>query len=169
MSTDLTIQQEIVALIPALQRFAWRFHRTQTDVDDLVQETLLKALKSKHSFTPGTSLKSWMFTIMRNAHHTAYQKSKRTTVGTDNMEHRIPAAPFQQEWAVRKIEYDRALEAMPTVYRHVFHLVVEDGQAYDAAASECKISVGTVKSRINRAKHFLASHMGDTMSTVAAI
>ncbi|KAA3515436.1 MULTISPECIES: RNA polymerase sigma factor [Agrobacterium] len=169
MSAELSIQQEVVSLIPALQKFAWRFHRSQTDVDDLVQETLLKALRALPSFTPGTSLKSWMFTIMRNAHHTAYQKSRRVTVGTNNMEHLIPAASSPQEWAIRKIEYDRALAAMPPVYRHVFHLVIEDGQAYDAAASECQISVGTVKSRVNRAKHFLANHMGDTMSTVAAI
>lgn len=169
MSAQQNIQQEVIALIPALHRFGSRFHRSQTDVEDLVQETLLKALRALPSYTPGTNLKSWMFTIMRNAHHTAYQKNKRITVGTNNMEHLIPAAPSPQEWAIRKIEYDRALAAMPEIYRDVFHLVIEDGEAYDAAADKCAISVGTVKSRVNRAKHFLANHMGDTMSTAAAI
>jgi len=169
MSADLSIQQEVVALIPALHRFGSRFYKSQTDIEDLVQETLLKALRALPSFTPGTNLKSWMFTIMRNAHHTAYQKSKRVVVGTNNLEHLIPAASSPQEWAIRKIEYDRALAAMPPIYRDVFHLVIEDGQAYDAAATKCEISVGTVKSRVNRAKHFLAKHMGDTMSTAAAI
>lgn len=169
MSADQDTQRDVVALIPALYRFGSRFHRSQTDVEDLVQETLLKVLRALPSYTPGTNLKSWMFTIMRNTHHTAYQKNKRITVGTSNMEHLIPAAPSQQEWAVRKSEYDRALAAMPMIYRDAFHLVIEDGQAYDAAARKCAISVGTVKSRVNRAKHFLANHMGETMSTVAAI
>ena len=169
MSAEQNIQQEVIALIPALHRFGSRFHRSQNDVEDLVQETLLKALRALPSYTPGTNLKSWMFTIMRNAHHTSYQKNKRITVGTNNLEHLIQAAPSPQEWAIRKIEYDRALAAMPPIYRVVFHLVVEDGQAYDAAARTCKISVGTVKSRVNRAKHFLANHMGDTMTTVAAV
>ncbi|KQQ55322.1 MULTISPECIES: sigma-70 family RNA polymerase sigma factor [Rhizobium/Agrobacterium group] len=169
MAAEFSIQQELVALIPALRRFASRFHRSTTDADDLVQDTLLKALKALPSFTPGTNLKSWLFTIMRNAHHTAYQKAKRITVGTENLEFLMPAAESPQEWAMRKKEYDRAVAAMPVIYREVFHLVVEDGQAYDAAASKCRISVGTVKSRVNRAKHFLADRMGDTMANVASI
>lgn len=169
MAAEFSIQQEMVSLIPALRRFASRFHRSATDADDLVQDTLLKALKALPSFTPGTNLKSWLFTIMRNAHHTTYQKAKRIKVGTENLEFLIPAAESPQEWAMRKQEYDTAVEAMPSIYKEVFQLVVEEGQAYDAAASKCRISVGTVKSRVNRAKHFLADRMGDTMANVASI
>jgi len=68
MDADLRLHHEVVALIPALRRFAMRFHRNATDADDLVQETLLRGLAALPSFATGTNLKSWLFTIMRNTH-----------------------------------------------------------------------------------------------------
>jgi RNA polymerase sigma-70 factor (ECF subfamily) len=160
---------EIVSMIPALRRFAMRFHRNPADADDLVQETLLKGIAALSSFTPGTSLKSWLFTIMRNIHHTAYQRAKRMTVGTEKLEHLIPAASLPQEWAVRKGEFDRALITMPSTYRDAYRFVIEDGYSYDIAAIKCQVAVGTVKSRVNRARHFLAAQLGESVSTAASI
>lgn len=169
MAADLRLHHDVVALIPALRRFAMRFHRNATDADDLVQETLLRGLSALPSFTPGTNLKSWLFTIMRNTHHTAFQRAKRMSIGTDNLEHLMPAVSSPQEWAIRKVEFDRALMAMPDTYRDAYKLVIEDGQSYDVAADKCNVAVGTVKSRISRARHFLAAKMGETVSTVASI
>ena len=106
---------------------------------------------------------------MRNIHHTAYQRAKRITVGTDNREHLNPTASFPQEWAVRMNEFDRALVSMPSTYRDAYRFVIEDGLSYDLAAARCKVAVGTVKSRVNRARQFLASQMGESVSTVASI
>jgi len=169
MRAELSIHQEIVSFIPALYRFGSRFHKNKSDLDDLVQDTLLRALKASPSFRADTNLKSWLFTIMRNAHYSNYSKAKRVTVNSESVEYLMPATPPEQEWVVRKGELDRALAVMPGVYREVFHFVVEDGDPYDVAAAKCAISVGTVKSRVNRAKHFLAKHMGDIVSNAALI
>jgi RNA polymerase sigma-70 factor (ECF subfamily) len=169
MAAENSLYRDIVALIPALRRFATRFHQNPSDADDLVQETLLRGIAALQSFTPGTSLKSWLFTIMRNVHHTAYQRAKRMSVGTDDLEHLIPTASSPQEWAVRMHELDRALISMPSAYRDAYRFVIEDGLSYDLAAARCKVAIGTVKSRVNRARHFLASHMGESVSTAASI
>ncbi|MBE0693284.1 MAG: hypothetical protein IH590_09270, partial [Aquamicrobium sp.] len=74
-------QAEIVDLIPALRAFARTFYRETTEADDLVQETLTRALASLHQFRPGTSMKSWLFTIMRNAFYTRIKVETREAPG----------------------------------------------------------------------------------------
>jgi RNA polymerase sigma-70 factor (ECF subfamily) len=75
-----SMSEEVVALIPALRAFAHTFYRHPNDADDLVQETLVKALSNLDHFKEGTRLKSWLFTIMRNSFCTRYRIAKRETV-----------------------------------------------------------------------------------------
>ena len=84
------IRAEIVAYMPALRSFAHTFHRNATDADDLVQETLLKALANLDKFQEGTNLKSWMFTIMRNTFCTRAKLAKREAPGREEVAVRSP-------------------------------------------------------------------------------
>ncbi|WP_051903963.1 sigma-70 family RNA polymerase sigma factor [Neorhizobium vignae] len=71
------VRHDVVHHIPTLRRFAFRFCRNSTEIDDLVQETLVKAIAASDTFEPGTRLKSWLFTIMRNVYCTSYNKQRR--------------------------------------------------------------------------------------------
>ncbi|WP_246705276.1 sigma factor [Rhizobium sp. RM] len=89
------VENDFVSYIPALQSFAWRFHTSQTDVDDLVQETITKALANLDKYRPGTQLKSWLFTIMRNTFCTKFGLSKREQLGVvDDSASRSGVPPF---------------------------------------------------------------------------
>lgn len=99
------LEEQVVDLIPALRAFARTFTSASFEADDLVQETLLRALRSIEQFEPGTSLKSWLFTIMRNAFRTQYKIRTRESPGSTNCaELPIPTAP-SQEWSVSTASY----------------------------------------------------------------
>ena len=163
------VETDVVQLIPALRSFARRFERRPEEADDLVQETLLRAIANIDKFEEGTRLKSWLFTIMRNTHNTRYAMSKRFQVGIEDREDLFPAVPAAQEWVMRGKEFERAFEEMPKHYRDVVDVVILQGVSYDNAAEQFHCPVGTVKSRVNRAKQHLAGVLGDPVSQAATI
>ncbi|OWV85455.1 RNA polymerase subunit sigma [Rhizobium sp. N122] len=158
--TPSAIQSEIVQLTPALRAFARRFLRGEDDIDDLVQETLLKALNSLHLYQPGTSLKSWLFTIMRNTFCTNYRRQKREPTAMDAAMEQIAIAP-SQEWALRERELEQALTQLPDDRRRAL-LLVATGTSYEDAAKLCGCRLGTLKSRVNRARGSLLSMLGNS-------
>jgi RNA polymerase sigma factor (sigma-70 family) len=98
----LDLAEAIAARGPALRAFARRLCRQDADVDDLVQETLAKALAARHRFQPGTNLRSWLFTIERNTFNTSYQRGRHTVLlGADAIELALPVASLQMSrlWA----------------------------------------------------------------------
>src|SRR5690242_7141922 len=101
MTTSARDDSSIVELIPALRAFARTFYRNPIDADDLVQETLVRALKGFDTFNPGTRLKSWMFTIMRNAFYTKVKVYNREAPGLAECVAVRPAVEATQEWSVR--------------------------------------------------------------------
>lgn len=154
-------REKVVELIPALRAFARVLCARPEEADDLVQETLTKAIANLDRFTPGTRLKSWLFTIMRNTFNTAYQKAKREKVG-------LPAEIFEdlatqpdQEWSVRAREVRAALMRLPRAQREILLIVVLSGESYEDAATICGCAVGTVKSRLYRARHNLLKELGE--------
>jgi RNA polymerase sigma-70 factor (ECF subfamily) len=147
---------ELVENLPALRAFARRFHKSANDVDDLVQETIAKALAHSGGFQRGTQLRSWLFTIMRNSFCTKFKVARREEVGgTDDCAGRASTPP-SQDWEVRGHELERAIEALPRNYRAVVDLVLIQGLSYEAAAEQCNVAFGTIKSRVSRARHRLA-------------
>lgn len=152
---------DIVKLIPALRAFARSFHREPADADDLVQETLVKALASIDQFEPGTRLKSWLFTIMRNSYCTKARKRSREVLRGDNLLFDSAAPQDEQEWNVRVGEVGRAFENLPDKYKQIIALIVVLGESYESAADICGCAVGTVKSRLNRARACLSHEMGE--------
>ncbi|MFS8148863.1 RNA polymerase subunit sigma [Rhizobium sp. R635] len=155
------IESEIVDLTPALRAFARRFLRNNDDIDDLVQETLLKALNSLHLYHPGTSLKSWLFTILRNSFCSNYRRQKREPTGIDTAMEQIATAPTQ-EWALRERELQRALKLLSEDRRRALTLVAA-GTSYEEAAKICGCRIGTLKSRVNRARESLQTLLGNQL------
>jgi RNA polymerase sigma factor (sigma-70 family) len=152
---------DIVRLIPALRAFARTFCRNPSDADDLVQETLLKALANLDKFERGTKLKSWLFTIMRNTFYTRSKVLGREAPGLEeNVSGDTPMAATQ-EISARAHEVQRALQKLPPHYREVLTLVAILGESYEAAAEICDCAVGTVKSRLNRARHQILHELGE--------
>ncbi|KPH05834.1 sigma-70 family RNA polymerase sigma factor (plasmid) [Rhizobium acidisoli] len=153
------LEAEIVQLTTALRAFARRFLRSEDDIDDLVQETLVKALNSLHLYRPGTSLKSWLFTIMRNTFCTNYRRQKREPTAMEAAMEQVSIAP-SQEWALRERELEQALTQLPDDRRRAL-ILVATGTSYEDAARMCGCRIGTLKSRVNRARGSLLSMLGD--------
>ena len=109
---ELAAQSEVVELIPALRAFARTFCQRPEEADDLVQETLMKALANLDKFEPGTRLKSWLFTIMRNTFCTRFKKSSRETVGLPDAITANLTTEASQEWTVQADEVRRALNRL---------------------------------------------------------
>ncbi|SOC90411.1 RNA polymerase sigma-70 factor, ECF subfamily [Rhizobium sp. AN5] len=148
----------IAELAPALAAFARRFVRNDEDVDDLVQETMLRGLRSLHGFTPGTALKSWLFTILRNTFCTRYKVSRRECVGLPVGIEQSMSVPASQEWRVQHQEVMRAIHDLDKDQK-IALLLVAGGTSYSDAAAICGCRVGTIKSRVNRAREVLRQNV----------
>ena len=150
---------DVEALIPALRAFARILERDQDRADDLVQDTLLRALAAFDSFTPGTKLKSWLFTIMRNTFYTSVKKRVREAPGLTDCVSTLGSTPPSQEWSSSSREVHQALTRLPKQQREVVTLVAILGESYEDAAAICGCNIGTIKSRLNRARAGLAQQL----------
>lgn len=153
--------QDVVTLIPALRAFASSFCKDPEDADDLVQETLIKAITNLDRFEEGTRLKSWLFTIMRNTFCTRFRKRKRETVGLEQDVLDLLPAEATQELTSRTVDVRQALMRLPQKQREIIVLVVMLGESYEMAAEISGCAVGTVKSRLNRARQRLFHELGE--------
>ncbi|MBB3452752.1 RNA polymerase sigma-70 factor (ECF subfamily) [Rhizobium sp. BK313] len=168
LSSSTSIEEEIVTLIPALRSFAFRFVRSSSDADDLVQEAIFRALGHLDHFRPGSCMKSWLFTIMRNAYCSAYRRRIRESCGglDDAVTYDVPVLAGQ-DWALRAVDVDAALRRLSAGERKAI-LLVANGISYEDAAVACRCKVGTIKSRVSRGRLHLAEMLGDA-DPVAAI
>jgi RNA polymerase sigma factor (sigma-70 family) len=153
------IEADVVRIIPALRTYARSLTRGDDD-DDLVQETLTKALANTDKFRPGTNLRAWLFTIMRNTFYTNVGRRARERTGTADCVSSLAMVPPTQEWNVRGREVMRAVAQLPDQYREMLILVVMLGESYEASAEICNCAVGTVKSRVNRARNMVIEALG---------
>lgn len=154
-------REKVVELIPALRAFARTLCSRSDEADDLVQETLTKAIANLNQFQPGTKLKSWLFTIMRNTFNTNYRKASREKVGLPSELFEKLAVQPSQEWSVRAEEVRSALLRLPRTQREILLIVVLAGESYEDAAEICNCAVGTVKSRLFRARRRLLVELGE--------
>jgi len=155
------LDSAILDLLPALRAFARSFERNPTDADDLVQDTLTKAIASIHQYEPGTRIKSWLFTIMRNTFNTKYKQRIRESPGLKDCASGRAYTADTQEWSVRGMELQNALNKVPPDQREVLVLVGILGTSYEEAATICGCAMGTVKSRLNRGRHSLLIALGE--------
>lgn len=150
----IELRNDIADLKPALSAFARRFVRTEEEVNDLVQETMLRGLRAVHRFTPGTAMKSWLFTIMRNTFCTRYKVAQRERVGLPASFEKTASTPPSQEWRLEHEEVMRAIGALDADQKKAL-LLIADGTSYADAAELCGCRIGTIKSRVSRARETL--------------
>lgn len=150
---------QLVELTPALRRFAGRFERRPDDVEDLVQETLMKAIGNLEKFEEGTRLKSWVFTIMRNTFNTRYCMRRRETVGGVEDVAGESHVAASQEWAMEYADFQAAFEKLPSIQREAMRIVLMEGESYERAAELCSCKAGTIKSRVFRGRLMLANEI----------
>ncbi|WP_312468632.1 sigma-70 family RNA polymerase sigma factor [Brucella sp.] len=146
---------QLVAMIPALRAFARKFYREREDIEDLVQETLVKAIANRSKYVPYAPLKSWLFTIMRNTFCTRIRIQTREAPGLNDCISQDMVVKPSQQYALEAHEVQLALETLSDKYQQVLALVVFEGKSYQRTAELCDCSVGTVKSRLHRARHQL--------------
>lgn len=155
------IFEELVILLPTLKAFARRFEREPDAVEDLVQESVMRAIAGIDKFEEGTRLKSWLFTIIRNTFCTRYSIRKREPLGFQECVSSQRSTEPEQEWAYHLLEFEAAFKELPWHYRTAMEAVLLQGQSYEDAAKYCGCPIGTLKSRVNRGRSILASRIGD--------
>jgi len=155
------MSDNILSYLPAMRAFARSLCGNAADADDLVQETLLRALENIDRYTPGTNLRAWLFTIMRNRFFTNTAKRARERTGDTDCVADTQLVPPKQEWALRMRELARALNELPVHYRETIVLVVVLEESYQSAAEILQCDIGTVKSRVSRARQMLREKLGD--------
>ncbi len=150
----------LLAAIPNLRAFAVSLTHNTDRADDLVQETLMKAWDKQASFQPGTNLKAWLFTILRNEFYSQMRKHGREVQDSDGvMTARLAVHPSQQG----KLDFDdfrAALKQLPEDQREAIILIGASGFSYEEAAEICGCAVGTIKSRVSRARARLQEMLG---------
>ena len=145
-------KDDLVAEIPGLRAFAVSLCGSVTMADDLVQETLLRAWSNSSKFQPGTSLRAWLFTILRNIYYSQYRKRSREVQDSDGVYSRGIAVEGDQESHLDLVDFRKALAKLPAEQREVLMMVGASGLSYEEAAAICGVEIGTIKSRLSRAR-----------------
>jgi RNA polymerase sigma-70 factor (ECF subfamily) len=177
MSVEPDLRDALLAAVPSLRAFAISLTNDFTRADDLVQDTLLRALANIDRFERGTNLNAWLFTILRNLFHSEYRKRKREVEDADgSYAARLTVQP-EQGARLDLEDFRTALMQLPLDQREALILVGAEGMSYEDAAAVCHVAVGTIKSRVNRARTRLgrvlqleaAEEIGPDRLTKAAI
>lgn len=155
------IETELVDLIPRLRGYARALTRDVTEADDLVQETLVKALANIDSFKRGTMLRAWLFTIMRNTFFTNAGKRARERPGAEDCVSGTLTVMPDHDRYMQGRRLMEEIARLPENYREMLVLVVMLGESYEDAAKLCGVAIGTVKSRVNRARRIIIAAMGE--------
>jgi RNA polymerase sigma factor (sigma-70 family) len=142
-------------LMPFLRAYARSLSGDRDLAEDLAQEALAKVWRYRGSFRPGTNLKAWVFTILRNEYFSYHRRAWRQAPWDAEMAESVPDAPGEQHWAVELSDAVRAMRALPIEQREALMLVGFGGFSYDDSAVLTNSPVGTIKSRVARARKSL--------------
>ena len=159
MSLAPSLREAMLGVVPSLRAFAMSLCGNVDRADDLVQETLLRAIANIASFEPGTNMSAWLFTILRNLFRSEYRKRRREVEdGSGRYADTLKSHP-EQPGRVEFEELRAALAKLPPDQREALILVGASGFSYEEAAAICDCAVGTIKSRVNRARTRLAEQL----------
>ena len=156
MAPQPSVRDVMLAAVPNLRAFAMSLSGNADRADDLVQETVMRAMANIKSFTPGTNMAAWLFTILRNLFRSQYRKRRREVEDPDGGYLASLKSPAEQFGRLEFKELIGALAKLPDVQREALLLVAASGFSYDEAAAICEVAVGTIKSRVSRARQLLA-------------
>jgi len=155
-----SLRDQLVAEIGSLRAFAVSLCGDKERADDLVQETLFKAWNHLESFKEGTNLKAWLFTILRNTYFSEQRKQRREVEDADGAYAARLATHPAQHGHMEMQDFRAALSQLPDDQREALVLVGAAGFSYEEAAEISGCAVGTIKSRVNRARNRLADTLG---------
>jgi RNA polymerase sigma-70 factor (ECF subfamily) len=151
-------EKQLLNIIPDLRAFARFLAGNPTEADDLVQDTVVRALNAYDHFDLNTNIKAWTFTILRNIRINSYRKRRFEELDEATMA--TMSAKANQEDTLELKEVLHALESLPTAQREVISLVRASGLSYEEAAEIMGCKLGTIKSRVNRADAALRAALG---------
>ncbi|WP_375465778.1 sigma-70 family RNA polymerase sigma factor [uncultured Methylobacterium sp.] len=157
---DPEMRDLLLGAIPALRAFAFSLTYDLDRTDDLVQDTLMRAWTKAESFRRGTNLTAWLFTILRNLFYSEQRKRKREVEDADGVHAGRLASLPEQEVRVEMQAFQAALNLLPAAQREALVLVGAQNFTYEEAAAICGVAVGTVKSRVSRARGRLIEALG---------
>jgi RNA polymerase sigma-70 factor (ECF subfamily) len=155
-----SFKDELLAEIKNLRAFAISLSGSVSVADDLVQEALLRAWSKSERFQPGTSLRAWLFTILRNIYYSNYRKRSREVQDSDGVYARRLTVPGDQESHLDLEDFRKAMTKLPAEQREVLTLIGASGLSYEEAAVICGVEIGTIKSRLSRARSRLVELLG---------
>ncbi|QIE47659.1 RNA polymerase sigma factor [Pseudohalocynthiibacter aestuariivivens] len=152
-------KDELVTHLPAMRAFAMSLTRNAATADDLVQDAVVKAWSNFDKFQPGTNLRAWLFTILRNTFYSLHRKRRREVEDPDGvMADQLSEKP-EHDGRLAMNDFRTAFAQLNDEQREALVLVGAEGFSYEEAAEMCGCAVGTIKSRTNRARKRLAELM----------
>ena len=162
-----SFRDDLLAEMKNLRAFAISLSGSVPVADDLLQETLLRAWSKSDKFQPGTSLRAWLFTILRNIYYSNYRKRSREVQDSDGLYARKLVVTGDQEAHLDLEDFRNAMAKLPPEQREVLTLVGASGLSYGEAAEICQVEIGTIKSRLSRARARLVEMLGLDETIVA--
>ncbi len=145
-------KEELVEHLPALRAFALSLTRNRATADDMMQDTVLKAWTNMDKFKPGTNMRAWLFTILRNNYYSSRRKLNREVADVDNAFSDTLSVKPDHDGRLQMMDFRAAFDQLADEHREALILVGANGFAYEAAAEMCGVATGTMKSRVNRAR-----------------
>lgn len=163
-----SIDDELLACLPDLRAFARSLTRNRHDADDLVQDAVLRILNSADRFQPGTNFKAWAFTILRNRFLNEFVAKRRLTQELDPEAMERVAVSARQDEGLEVSDFQRIFHSLPEDHRSILALVAGSGMPYEDVAKVLGCAVGTVKSRVHRARAALFALLAEEQSSEGA-
>jgi RNA polymerase sigma-70 factor (ECF subfamily) len=157
---DQAFVDELMGSLKSLRAYAISLTHDVNRAENLVQETVLKAISKQEKFETGTNLEAWLFTILRNLFFSAHRKTQREVEDADGTHAATMTSLPNQEDRLVVQDLHAALAKLPQEQREALLLVAAEGLSYEEAAQALETKVGTIKSRVNRARSRLAELMG---------
>ena len=148
-------KEEIVEHLSAMRAFAMSLTRNSALADDMVQDALVKAWSKIDSYQEGTNMRAWLFTILRNTYYSHHRKARREVADVDGEMAASLSQKPDHDGRLQMRDFNRAFDRLNDEQREALILVGAGGFSYEEAAETCGVAVGTIKSRVNRARRQL--------------
>lgn len=150
--SQLHPKDELVTHLPALRAFALSLTRNRSTADDMMQDTVLKAWSNMDKFKPGTNMRAWLFTILRNNFYSSRRKLNREVADVDNAFSDSLSVKPDHDGRLQMMDFKVAFAKLADEQREALILVGANGFSYEDAGNMCGVATGTMKSRVNRAR-----------------
>lgn len=157
------LHDALVAELPHLRRFSYFLTRGSERADDIAQETLVRAVRHIATLRPDSNLRAWLFTIARNVARNEARRQRRSPVDPhSDLEDIQPATPHTQDSAMEVRDLQQAVMRLSPAFRQTLYLCTIEGLSYEDAAQVLGVPIGTIRSRLARARQALARDIAQT-------